>query len=299
MQRKFLPGIAAILAALILAACGAAATPAPAPAATEAPAATAAPTEAMTEAATPTEAATEAPASGSITVFAAASLTDSFKEIGEAFKAAHPGSDVTFNFGASSSLAAQINQGAPADVFAAASGSTYKTVADAGNAAAPTTFATNKLTIITPADNPAKITGLKDLTNPGVKLVLAVKGVPIRDYAEQIFTKAAADSSFGSDFSNAVHKNLVSEENDVKGVVSKIVLGEGDAAICYVTDVTPESAPKVSKIDIPDNLNVIATYPIGTIKATKQAELAQAFVDYVLSPDGQAILAKWGFGAKK
>jgi molybdate transport system substrate-binding protein len=295
MPRKVLPGVAAILAALILAACGSAATPPPAPAATEAPAATAAPSETVTEAATPTE----APVSGSITVFAAASLTDSFKEIGEAFKAAHPGSDVTFNFGASSSLAAQINQGAPADVFAAASGSTYKTVTDAGNAADPTTFATNRLTIITPADNPAKIGGLKDLTSPGVKLVLAVKGVPIRDYAEQIFTKAAADASYGPDFPDTVHKNLVSEENDVKGVVSKIVLGEGDAAICYITDVTPDAAPKIAKIDIPDNLNVIANYPIGTIKASTQAELAQAFVDYVLSPDGQAILAKWGFGPKK
>lgn len=276
MKHGVLPVLAAMLAALNLAACGSTTTPMP----------TAAPTEAQ-----PT---------GAITVFAASSLTDAMNEIAAAFKAAHPGVDIQFNFGASSQLATQINQGGPADVFASASGSTFKTVSDAGNAdAGPAIFATNKLTIITPADNPAKIAGLKDMANPGIKLVLAVKGVPIRDYAEQIFTKTKEDASFTADFPDKVHANMVSEEDNVRQVVSKIALGEGDAAICYVTDVTADVSSKIAKIDIPEDLNVVAAYPIGAIKASKQPGLAKAFVDFVLSSDGQSILAKWGFGPKK
>jgi molybdate transport system substrate-binding protein len=237
---------------------------------------------------------------GKLTVFAASSLADGFNEIAAAFKAAHPGLDVMLNYGASSQLATQINQGGPADVFASASQSTLKTVSAAGHVeGSPTVFATNRLTIITPRDNPAKIGGLKDLAKPGIKLVLAVKGVPIRDYADQIFTKAAADSSYGADFPTKVHANMVSEEDNARLVVSKVALGEADAGVCYVTDVTQDVSAKVAKIDIPDNLNVIATYPIGLIKESKQPDLAKAFVDFVLSSDGQAILAKWGFGPKK
>jgi len=289
------------LAGLLLAACGSAQATPLAPA-TEAPVATPAPTEEAAATAAPTEVATtiEAQPTGSITVFAASSLTDAFNETGEAFKSAYPGVDVTFNFGASSQLATQINQGGPADVFASASGGTFRTVSDEGNAeASPAVFATNRLVIITPADNPGKVAGLKDLANPSLKLVLAVKGVPIRDYAEQIFAKTKEDASFKADFSDRVYANLVSEEDNVRLVVSKIALGEGDAAICYVTDVTQDVGSKISKIDIPDNLNVIATYPIGTITTSKQPELAKAFVDFVLSSDGQSILAKWGFGPKK
>jgi molybdate transport system substrate-binding protein len=235
-----------------------------------------------------------------LTIFAASSLTDAFNDLSAAFKAANPGVDVVLNYGASSQLATQIKQGGEADVFAPASQSTFKTVADAGHIdAGPAIFATNRLTIITPADNPAKITGLADLAKPGSKLVLAVKGVPIRDYADQIFANAAADPSFGTGFPTQVHANLVSEEDNVRLVVSKVALGEADAGICYVTDITQDVTTKIAQIDIPDNLNVIATYPIGTIKGSRQPGLAKSFVDFVLSSAGQAILAKWGFGPGK
>jgi molybdate transport system substrate-binding protein len=244
-------------------------------------------------------AATPPTGTGAITVFAASSLTDAFTEIAEAFEASHPGVEVTLNFGASSQLATQINEGAPADVFASASGSTFKTVTDAGNAADPAVFATNRLTIITPSDNPAKIASLQDLANPGVKLVLAVRGVPVRDYAEQVFTKAAENPDLGAGFPTKVLANLVSEEDNVRLVVSKVALGEADAGICYITDVTGDQKANIGQIEIPDDLDVIASYPIGTIKESTQAELAQAFVDFVLSSEGQSILVRWGFGPKE
>lgn len=235
--------------------------------------------------------------SGKLTVFAASSLSDAFDEIAAAFKADHPGVEVALNYGGSSQLATQIKEGGPADVFASASPQALQTLVDAGYITQkPLEFASNRLVIVVPRANPAHLAGLKDLANPGIRLVLAVKGVPIRDYADQIIAKASAGGSFGAGFPQAVYANVVSEEDNVRQVVSKIALGEADAGIVYVTDVTPQMADKLLKIDIPADLNVTAAYPIAAIASSKQPELAQAFVAFVAGEKGQAILARWGFG---
>jgi molybdate transport system substrate-binding protein len=247
----------------------------------------------------PTVAAVESPAGPSVelTVFAAASLIDSFTAIGQKFEAANPGTKVTFNFAGSNELAAQIGKGAPADVFASANLAQLNGLVKSGQIAegSSRTFARNRLVVIVPVTNPAKLTTLADLARPGLKLVLADKSVPVGQYALDFLDKASADPSFGSTYKANVLTNVVSYEQDVKAVVSKISLGEGDAGVVYATDVTPAVADKLGKIAIPDALNTVATYPIGPIKGSKQPALAQKFVEFLLSADGQAILAQWGF----
>jgi molybdate transport system substrate-binding protein len=225
-----------------------------------------------------------------ITVLAAASLTEAFGEIGDAFEAVNPGTTVTFSFGPSDGLAQQIDEGAPADIFASASPAWMDDIEDNGpGAVGRTDFATNRLTVIVPADDPAGITSLDDLAEPGVKLVLAAEGVPAGDYARQILATAGIEK--------AALDNVVSNEEDVKAVVQKVALGEADAGIVYVTDVTTAVASDVEQITVPDGDNVIATYPIAVVKGkgAPASASAQAFVDYVLGP-GQAILEARGFG---
>jgi molybdate transport system substrate-binding protein len=284
----------------------------PTDAATAAPTevATAAPTEAPTEAETPapieaptevvTAAATEGTTSiagGELAVFAAASLTDAFNELGKTFAAAHPGTTVTFNFAGSQQLAQQIGQGAPADVFAAASGKTMETVIATGQVISGTqrTFVRNRLVVIYPKDNPAGIKELKDLAKPGLKLDLAAKEVPVGQYALDFLDKAIADPTFGASFKDDVLKNVVSYEENVKAVLSKVTLGEADAGIVYTTDITLDAGDKVGRIDIPDTLNTIASYPIAAIKDAQHADLAREFVTYILSPDAQQVLVRYGF----
>jgi molybdate transport system substrate-binding protein len=222
-----------------------------------------------------------------LTVSAASSLTDAFTEIGQAFEDQNSGATVTFNFGPSDGLAGQINEGAPVDVFASASHTWMDSVQDEGpGVTGRTDFARNKLAIIVPADNPAGIESLDDLAEDGVLLVLAAEGVPAGDYARQIFDNA--------DISDAALANVVSNEEDVRGVVTKIVSGEADAGMGYVTDVTPDLADQVTLITIPDDVNVIATYPIAVVSGSQEADLAQRFVDYVLG-EGQQTLADHGF----
>lgn len=229
---------------------------------------------------------------GEILVYAAASLTDAFTEIGAAFEAANPGTTVVFNFGGSSQLAAQLVEGAPGDVFASANDRQMQVVVDAGLVTAtPTMFLSNRLVVVTPVDNPAGVTRLEDLANPGILLVLAVPGVPVRDYTDEIV------AGLGSDFSSAFYTNLVSEEDNVRQVAAKVALGEADAGIVYRSDVTPDIQAQVVKIDIPDEQNVIATYPIAPVADADNPAGADAFVAFVLSAEGQAILANWGFGA--
>ena len=154
----------------------------------------------------------------------------------------------------------------------------------------------NRLTIIVPRDNPAHVSTLKDLARPGLKLVAAQVGVPVGQYTEQILTKASQDATYGTSFKTAVEANVVSREDDVRQVVAKIALGEGDAAVVYSTDVTPASAPKITAIPIADPLNVVATYPIAVVTTGANPKGGAAFVDFVRSPDGQKTLEKWGFG---
>lgn len=233
-----------------------------------------------------------------LSVFAAASLQAAFTKIGTQFHAAHSNVTTTFNFAGSDALATQINQGAPADVFASANTAQMDVVVKAGSVdgTQAKTFAHNRLVVVLPKNNPGQITTLQDLAKPGKKVVLAAKTVPVGGYAITFLTKASADPSFGSSYQANVLKNVVSYEADVKSVLAKVSLGEADAGIVYTTD-AQTAADSTTNLDIPDALNVIATYPVGVVKASKNASVAQQFVDYVAGPDGQAVLASYGFVA--
>ena len=160
------------------------------------------------------------------------------------------------------------------------------------------TFAQNVLVIIVPRSNPGKITSPADLARPGLKLVLAQDGVPVGTYARQSLAKFnGTGDAYPADFDSRVLKNLASNEPNVKAVVAKVQLGEADAGIVYATDVTAGVAPDVTSIPIPDHFNVVAAYPIALTSHASNTEAARAFIDFVLSSDGQAILAKYGFGA--
>jgi molybdate transport system substrate-binding protein len=239
--------------------------------------------------------ATAAPST--LNVFAASSLTQAFGDIGKGFEAANPGTKVTFNFAGSNDLAAQIGKGAPADVFASANDAQMAVVVKSGQvvADAPRAFARNRLVVIYPTANSGKLKKLQDLANPGVKVVLAAKEVPVGQYALDFMAKANGDPTFGATYKDAVVKNVVSYETDVKSVLAKVILGEADAGIVYTTDVTPDAAARVGRLDIPDTLNTIAVYPIAAITTSTQGALAKNFVDYVLSADGQTVLVKYGF----
>jgi molybdate transport system substrate-binding protein len=230
-------------------------------------------------------------------VFAAASLTEPFTDIGHMFEAAHPGVSVVFNFAGSQQLAQQINQGAPADVFASANNTQMNTVIDAGGIedGSQQVFANNRLVVIYPKDNPAGLNQLQDLAKPGLKVVLAAPEVPVGQYSVDFLEKAVDDPAFGPSFQDDVLQNVVSYEDNVKAVLTKVALGEADAGIVYTSDISGTDAGKVGRMDIPDTLNVVATYPIATIKGTHQPELADAFVEFVLSPEGQATLAAYNF----
>ena len=269
--------------AIIFSACAPAATPTAAPA-TSAPAATAVPTAAP--------AATSAPRT--LTVFAAASLTGAFGDIGKAFEAANPGVTVKFSFAGSQVLVTQIEQGAPADVFASADHKNMDALVTANLVALGyKDFATNLLTVILPPKNPVNVQTLQDLAKPGLKLVLEDPSVPAGNYTRQILTNMSKDPTYGTDFSTKVLANVVSNETDVKQVVAKVDQGEADAGVVYVTDAL--AAPDLKSISIPANFNVIARYPITALEKAPNSDLASAFVAYVLSADGQAVMKKWGF----
>jgi molybdate transport system substrate-binding protein len=220
-----------------------------------------------------------APSPSEIKVFAAASLTAAFNELGPQYTAAE-GTKVTFNFAGSQALATQIQQGAPADVFASADIPNMDKVKDL--VGTPQDFASNQLQIVVEKGNPKGVEGLDDLAAPDLKVVLAAPDVPAGKYAQQALEKAS------------VTVKPVSQEDNVKAVVNKVALGEADAGIVYVTDVTV-GGDKVEGVDIPEDLNVLATYPIATVKASRAQDKAQAFMDLVLSDQGQQVLKKYGF----
>ena len=222
-----------------------------------------------------------------LTVSAAASLTDAFTEIGDAFEARHEGLTVTFNFGPSDGLATQVVEGAPIDVFASASPTWMDAVQEDGpGLSGRADFARNRLAIILPAGNPAGVEDISDLTEDDLQLVIAAEGVPAGDYAREVFANAG--------ISDGVLANVVSNAEDVRAVVTAIASGEADAGVVYVTDVTADVADRVALIEIPEEINVIATYPIAVVTGSQEADLAQGFVDFVLG-DGQQILADFGF----
>ena len=219
---------------------------------------------------------------GQITVFAAASLKEAFTTLGRRFEAAHPGTKVVFSFGASSTLAQQIGQGAPADVFASASAATMDQVVSGGAASAPKDFVKNVMEIAVPPGNPAGIATVADLARKGVKVALCQSTVPCGATALKVFRNAG------------VTVTPVTEEADVKATLSKVQLGEVDAGVVYVTDVRA-AGDKVRGIEIPPSVNASTTYPIVALKASSNAATARAFVDYVLSSDGLAVLTAAGF----
>ena len=238
--------------------------------------------------------ATPAPKAVTLNVFAAASLTESFTEIGKNFQAAHSGVTVKYNFGGSQLLEQQMANGAPSDVFASADTANMTKAANAGLVSNPQIFVKNKLVVIVPANNP-KVASLKDLATKGVKIDIEAPTVPAGKYSLQVLSKMALSPDYGKSYESAVKANFVSQEDNVKAVVTKVQLGEADAGFVYLTDVTASVAPKVKEITIPDNFNVVAQYPIAVTKNSKDATDAQAFVQYVLSSDGQAVLQKYKF----
>lgn len=228
-----------------------------------------------------------------LTVFAAASLTEAFEEIGPAFEAATPGVKVTFNFGGSQTLRTQIEQGAPVDVFASANVKEMDALVAGkfvpeGSARA---FLTNQLVVITPASNPAGLKELADLADEGVKLILAAKEVPVGNYSLQVLDNL--EKTIGSGFKDRVLANVVSYENDVRQVVAKVQLGEADAGLVYFSDTV--AAQELHKIEIPLESNVVARYLLAELSQSQHPQAARAFVDYVLSEAGQAVFRKWGF----
>jgi molybdate transport system substrate-binding protein len=234
------------------------------------------------DSATTTTTAAASAVSGNLTVLAAASLTESFTELGKAFEALHPGTKVTFSYDASSALATQANTGAPADVFASADQPNMKKVTDAGNAKDPRVFAHNRLAILVKKGNPKKIATLADFDKSGVSFVLCAVEVPCGKYGAQVLAKAGV---------KAQPKSL---EQNVKAVVTKVTTGQVDAGIGYVTD-GKAAASSADTVEIPDASNVVAEYPIAVLKQSANANLAYAFLDYLLGPDAQAIFAKYGF----
>lgn len=233
--------------------------------------------------------------SQTLLVFAAASLTDAFTEIGKNFEAQNSNVTVTFNFAGSQALRTQIKEGAPADVYASASDKEMEALITNAFVIKESSqiFLSNRLIVILPADNPAGINSLEDLANDGVKIVLAAEEVPVGNYARQALD--LMNESFSNNFKDKVLENIVSNEDNVKQVVAKIQLGEADAGIVYTSDAIV--ATDLQTIEIPTELNIIAKYPIAPLVESANTDLANEFIAYVLSDEGQAILQKWGFGS--
>jgi molybdate transport system substrate-binding protein len=222
------------------------------------------------------------PATGAITVFAAASLTESFTQLGKQFEAAHPGDTVKFSFGPSSGLATQITSGAPADVFASAAPGNMDDVVSAGDAASPQNFAKNTMEVATPPDNPGNVESVKDLADDSVKVALCQPQVPCGVVAAEVFKNVG------------ITVKPVTLQPDVKSVLTQVETGNVDAGMVYVTDVQAAGS-KVNGVTIPASDNASTLYPIATINSSKHKSIAQAFMNYVLSPAGQQVLKAAGF----
>jgi molybdate transport system substrate-binding protein len=231
-----------------------------------------------------------------LTVFTAASLTGAFGEIGQLYEN-ETGINVAFNFDGSQALRTQIENGAYADVFASANNRQMNALRSLGlmNNSSVSVFTNNKLSLIIPRDNPAEISSLSDLAKPGLKIVIGTKDVPVGDYALQIINKLGNDSAYGPEYKEKVLANIISQETNVNYVVTKVALGEADAGFAYVSDVTEDLSGKVDKIEIPDEYNIIAEYPMGMLNESKYPAEAEEFMDLVKSDEGRAVLEKYGF----
>lgn len=231
---------------------------------------------------------------GTLTILAASSLTDAFGELGKTFEKQNAGVEVKQTFGSSSDLLVQIQQGAPADVFASAAEEEMDTaVKDGLVKGKPEIFVKNREVVMVPRDNPANIQGMRDLAKPDIKLVLAQKDVPAADYALEILDKA--NDQYGPSFEQDVLSNVVSREADVRASVNRVVVGDADATFGYASDYTPDIRNRVKVIPISPNLNIIATYPVAALEDAEDPELAKKWVELVTSKQGQRVLEKWNF----
>jgi molybdate transport system substrate-binding protein len=231
-----------------------------------------------------------------LTVYAAASLTDAFHELGWTLKASHPGLEVKFNFAGSQQLALQLEQGAPADVFASADQRWMSYADEKGLVEANATiFAGNRLVAIVPRTNPARIERLQDLSRRGTKIVIAAEVVPAGKYSRAMVRNLAGAPGFPPEYDIRVLANVVSQEENVKAVVAKVQLGEADAGLVYRSDVTRAVSRFVRVFEIADPYNVIAGYPIAVLKGARNPEAARQFIELVSSDAGQRVLQRHGF----
>jgi molybdate transport system substrate-binding protein len=241
-------------------------------------------------------AAKQARATSTLHVFAAASLSEAFTEIARELERDHPGLAVRLVFAGSQQLATQLEQGARADVFASADERWMTYVRGKGlTSGEPAVFARNTLVVIVPKTNPARIGRIQDLARRGVKLVVGAAAVPAGAYGRIALEQLSQDAAYGADFAVRVRQNVVSEEENVRSVVGKVQLGEADAGIVYRSDVTKSAARHVRAIEFPASATVVARYPIVRVAGSERAAEARAFIERVLSPEGQAVLKRHGF----
>ncbi|CAN5859205.1 molybdate ABC transporter substrate-binding protein [soil metagenome] len=228
-----------------------------------------------------------------LTIFAASSLSDVFEELGEEYERDHPDVQVRFNFAGTSTLLTQLDQGAPADVFASADMAKMEAALQAGIVTDPEVFAKSYPAIIVPSGNPARVESLHDFGRTDLDLVLAQDGVPIAEYTKAILKRA--DVRYGGNFQNRVMENVVSREPDVRAAASRVTVGEADATFVYASDVTPGMRRGVDVVEIPKKLNVTATYPIAAVTDAPNPDLARDWVELVQEEEGQRAVGDWGF----
>jgi molybdate transport system substrate-binding protein len=232
-----------------------------------------------------------------LTVFAAASLTEAFQSLGKKFEAKHPETSIRFNFGGSQQLVQQMVHGARADVLAAANMKQMNVAIKSGviDTSLVRTFARNRLVVILPKENSARIRSLQELTKPGIKIVLADSSVPAGQYALQVLDRCSSAEVFGIAFKRGVLRNVVSYEENVRAVLSKVQMDECDAGIVYSSDVCRDSLQRIQTIDIPEAMNSIAEYPAAVARESIVRHTAREFVEYLLSGEGQHLLQGFGF----
>ena len=274
MNRRLLPLTGVLV--LLLGACSGSATATPAASSAASPAASA------------------SPAPANLTIYAAASLKAALAQVKTTYEAAHPGTTLTISTDASSALETKIEQGAPPDAFLSADTTNPQKLVDKGlTVGGVTKFARNLLTVIVPQANPAHIGSPEDLANSGVKIIAAGDAVPITKYANQLVANLAREPGYPGDFAAKYAANIASKEDNVSAVVAKLELGEGDAGIAYVTDA--KTSTKVTIVEVPPSANVPATYGGVVVKSSPSPDAAAAFLAWLVGPDGQAVLAGFGF----
>lgn len=231
-----------------------------------------------------------------LVVFCAASLTGAFGEMGQIYEDEN-GVDVILNFDGTQAIRTQVEQGAYADVFVSANKKHMDALMAEGfmDNDSVSIFTENKMVVIVPEENPADIQSLSDLAEPGIMIIMGIREAPFGSYAFQVLDNLANDSAYGPEFRDAVMNNVVSQETSVSHLVSKIALGEVDAGFAYQSDISPELSEQVSKVEIPDQYNVVAEYPLGRLKESRNPDEAASFIEFVISPEGRMVLEKYGF----